>query len=146
MLQHNDRRAIIELALPLRQSATMSAASEWSARITNTTWFAVIRLQETGDFLMELTQYQWEIYLKAGGQKMVDHFQRVINGDRDGFEELIVECLYAFCPDKALIEQCAKGIESVVSFENETGQFSHSISLLMNKATQSLNRMFLSFS
>ena len=68
---------------------------------------------------MELTRYQWEIYLKAGGQKVVDHFQHVINGDRDGFEKLIVECLFAFCPDKALIEQCARGIESVVSFENE---------------------------
>ena len=70
---------------------------------------------------MGLMQYQWEIYLKAGGQKVVDHFQRVIDGDRDGFEELVVECLFAFCPDKALIEQCAKDIETVVSFENENG-------------------------
>ena len=45
---------------------------------------------------MAFNKYQWDLYLKAGGQKTVQRFQDYLEGKLDDYPELIKELVGGF--------------------------------------------------
>ena len=47
---------------------------------------------------MRINAYQWQLYLRAGGQEMVERFERVLDNGRD-MRDLMLPLFKAYCPD-----------------------------------------------
>lgn len=54
---------------------------------------------------MALNKYQWNLYLKAGGEKTVHRFQDFLEGKLNDYPDLIKELVSGFCPDKWIVQE-----------------------------------------
>ena len=61
---------------------------------------------------MRINAYQWQLYLRAGGQETVERFAHVFDNGRD-LRDLILPLFTAYCPDAFLAEALE---ESVAAF------------------------------
>ena len=52
---------------------------------------------------MSFNRYQWECYLKAGGEKTVNRFKRFLDGELDDYPKLVRELVEKFCPDEDIV-------------------------------------------
>lgn len=69
---------------------------------------------------MALNRYQWNLYLKAGGEKTVHRFQAFLDGKFEDYPDLIKELVSKFCPDKWIIQDA---YDSALWAVNEINDF-----------------------
>ncbi|MBQ3761771.1 MAG: hypothetical protein II875_07160 [Clostridia bacterium] len=54
---------------------------------------------------MKFNKYQWELYLKAGGQKTVQRFHDFLEGQLEDYPNLVKQLVSGFCPDSDIIKR-----------------------------------------
>ncbi len=63
---------------------------------------------------MEFNKYQWNLYLKAGGEKTVRRFEDFLNGNFEGYPEFVKELVGKFCPDDGIVHFWYEAAQDVV--------------------------------
>lgn len=52
---------------------------------------------------MAFNTYQWNLYLKAGGERTVQRFQDFLDGKLDDYPNLVKELVSGYCPDVGIV-------------------------------------------
>ena len=64
---------------------------------------------------MRMNAYLWSLYLKSGGQAVVDRFASFETGNRRGFSDFILSLVMAYCPDTALAHDFVRDIDNAIT-------------------------------
>ena len=59
---------------------------------------------------MRINAYQWQLYLRAGGQETVERFAFGLHGDGKQMRELVISLFKAYCPDTFLVQTIEESI------------------------------------
>lgn len=59
---------------------------------------------------MRINAYQWQLYLRAGGQETVERFASGLYGDGKQMRGLVISLFKAYCPDTSLAQKIEESI------------------------------------
>ena len=59
---------------------------------------------------MRINAYQWQLYLRSGGQEAIERFASGLHGDGKQMQGLVISLFKAYCPDTFLAQAIEESI------------------------------------